>query len=514
MRQALAINQRRVRIGKTKTTPAPFGGWDTESPVSDMPIENAITLDNFWPEPSRVRLRSGHTEHATGMDATVESLMEYSSGTSVKFLAASGTEIHDISSSGAVGAALHSTLTNARVQHVNMGTSGGQFLLMFNGDDGPLKYDGSTVSSAGITGPSTPGNLIQACVFKRRVFMAEEGSLKFWYLAVEAISGVAASFDLAPVFSEGGYLMAIGSWSRDGGDGPDDVIAFISSKGQIAIYAGDDPADANAWGLIGVFKVGSPIGRRCVVKIGADLIVITRDAFVPMSQVLMTGRSDPSRALSRKIARAVTQASALYSANFGWQPILYPSGNMGLFNIPVSATVSHQYVVNTINGSWARFLGENSACWGVYNDNLYFGAAGGKVYRADNGTNDNDLTIQAECKQAYYDFGAPGLIKHLDMVQPLIRSTGGLPVGIAVDTDYGDAGLLTTDSYAAIGGWIWNSAIWNTSTTWSGSDNVQRNWRSVNRMAHAASLRFLVNVKGATMDWSANNWIFKVGGPL
>jgi hypothetical protein len=513
MRQALAFNARRVSVAQQWTTPATYGGWDTESGIAEMPITNAIALDNFFPDPGKVRLRNGHTEHATGMDARVESLMDYASGTATKLLAASGAEIHDISSSGAVGAALQSGLTNARFQHCNMGTSGGQFLLMFNGADAPLKYDGSTVSSAGITGPSSPENLIQACVFKRRVFMAEENSLKFWYLAVDSIAGVAASFDLAPLCGDGGYLMAIGTWTRDGGDGQDDVIVFITSRGQVVIYAGDDPADSSAWGLIGVFRVGSPVGRRCMVKIGSDLVIITRDAFIPMSQFLMSGRSNQNSALSKKIARAVTEATALYGSNFGWQPLLYPSGNMGLFNVPLSATVSHQYVMNTIHGAWCRFTGLNAACWAVYNDQLYFGGASGKVYRADNGTDDNGLTIQAEVKQAYSYFRDAGRIKKWNLCRPLLRSNGSLPVQIGMDVDFGDSGALATQAYDAGGASVWDSALWG-SAVWGGSDQIQKYWRSVGRMGHAGSFRMAVNMKGATMDWSATNWVYEYGGQV
>lgn len=514
MRRAIAPNIRRQTVDRQMTTPATVGGWDTESSIADMPIKNAVTLDNFFPDESRVSLRKGHTEHATGLGARVESVMDYASGTAVKLLGAAGSNIYDISSAGAVGAALHSTLTNARIQHVNFGTAaGGQLLFMFNGADGPLVYNGSTVASAGITGPSTPGNLISGCVFKRRLLMAESSKLGFWYLPVDVITGASTYFDLAPLFSDGGFLMAIGSWSRDGGDGPDDVVAFITSKGQIAIYAGDNPGDAAAWGLIGVFKVGSPVGRRCMVKVGAELIIITRDAFIPMSQFLMVSRSDPNRALSKRIAHAVTEATKLYSANFGWQPILFPPANMGVFNVPISATESHQYVVNTINGAWCRFTGLNAACWAVYNDQLYFGGASGKVYQSDNGTNDNGMTIQAEAKQAYSYFGDPGRIKIWNMCRPLVRSTGALPLGIGMDVDFGDSGLLSMAAYDAGGASVWGTAQWGTAQ-WSGSDNIQKLWRSVGRIGHAGSFRLFVNMKGATMDWSATSWIYQIGGQV
>ena len=514
MRRALAINARKQTVDKQWTTPATVDGWDTESSIADMPIKNAIVLDNFFPDPGRVRLRNGHTEHASGMDAAVESLIDYASGSTTKLLAASGTEIHDVSSSGAVGAALQSGLTNARFQHVNMGSAAGsQVALLFNGADGPLSYNGSAISSASITGPGSPENLISACVFKRRVFMVEENSLKFWYLAVEAITGAASDFDLAPVMGEGGYLMAIGSWSRDGGDGPDDVIAFISSRGQIAIYAGDDPGDAAAWGLIGVFKVGAPVGRRCMIKIGADLIIITRDGFIPMSQFLMSSRSDPNRALSRRIAKAVSDATRLYGSNFGWQPAYHPAGNMGIFNVPISATAAHQYVVNPLHGAWCRFTGLNARCWAVYNDQLFFGGNSGKVYQADNGTDDNDLTIQAEVQQAYSYFRAPGSIKIWNLCRPLLRSTGALPISIGMDVDFGDSGALSTQAYDAGGASVWDTAEWGTAA-WGGSDQIQKVWRSVGRIGHAGSFRMAVNMKGASMDWSATDWVYQLGAQV
>ena len=53
--------------------------------------------------------------------------------------------IYDVSSSGAVGAAAVSGLTNARHQHTMFATSGGQFLVICNGADGVRTYDGTVV---------------------------------------------------------------------------------------------------------------------------------------------------------------------------------------------------------------------------------------------------------------------------------------------------------------------------------------------------------------------------------
>ncbi len=250
-----------------------------------------------------------------------------------------------------------------------------------------------------------------------------------------------------------------------------------------------------------------------MVKVGSDLAIITRDGFIPMSQFLTLGRSNPNSALSKKIARAVTEATGLYGANFGWQPLLYPAGNMGIFNVPISATASHQYVVNTIHGAWCRFTGWNAKSWGIYNDVPYFGGADGTVYRADNGTNDAGDNIQASLQQAYSYFRAAGRLKTWNLCRPLLRSSGGISVGIGMDVDFGDNDEVSAVSFDAGSGAVWGTGTWG-GATWGGSDQIQKVWRSVNRQGHAGSFRMAVNMKGAGLDWSATDWIYDVGGQI
>src|SRR3546814_1924345 len=69
-----------------------------------------------------------------------------------------------------------------------------------------------------------------------------------------------------------------------------------------------------------------------------DLVIMLEDCFFPLSRVLGAGQTGPDFALSDKIGNAVSEAARLYSGNFGWQPILYPRGNMVLFNEPGRAS--------------------------------------------------------------------------------------------------------------------------------------------------------------------------------
>ena len=99
-----------------------------------MPSENAIVLDNWFPDTDDVQMRRGFTSYATGMTGEVGSLMEYIHTTATgELYAATGTSIFDVSSGGAVGAAEVTAMTNPRWQHTLISTSAGHFLFAVNG---------------------------------------------------------------------------------------------------------------------------------------------------------------------------------------------------------------------------------------------------------------------------------------------------------------------------------------------------------------------------------------------
>lgn len=511
--QPAAGRPQRRAAAQGASSPAPVGGWNARDALDGMAKEDAIILDNWFPETNRVRLRRGHSSHATGIGSgQVETLMPYASGTTTKLLAAGNDAIYDVSSSGAVGAALASGLTSNRWQFDNFKGS----LIMVNGSDAPKTYNGSTVSNASITGSGlTPADLIQVNVFKQRLFFVEKSSLSFWYLAVDSISGVASEFPLDAYCKHGGELMAMASWTRDGGDGVDDLAVFITSKGEVLIFSGTDPGDASNWSLIGVFRVGEPLGRRCFMKMGSDLVAMLEDGFFPLSRVLVAGASRPDFAISDKIGSAVSEATRLYSANFGWQPVLYPRGNYALFNVPkVTNSEAQQYVMNTITGAWCRFTGQNANCWAVYNQELYFGGTDGTVYKADSGASDNGANITGDAKTSFQHYGGRGMLKRFTMVRPLIATDGNLPVAIDLNVDFEDTQPVAVPSAATTSsGSAWDEELWD-EAEWGSDANIRTAWISVNRLGYSAAIRMKVATKALTADWYSTDWLFEKGGFL
>ena len=500
---------------RTASFPPPVGGWDTRNALADMPTENAVILDNFFPSTDKVTVRKGYTSHATGMSGDINSLIEYVPTTGVgKLFAGNGSSIFDVSGGGGVGAAVVTGLSNTKFQSTQISTSGGHFLFAVNGQDTPRTYNGSSWATSGASGP-TMANLEWVNNHQRRLWFGEKNSLSAWYLAVNSISGTATEFPLGAVSKLGGYLMAMGTWSLDAGDGLDDAAVFLTSEGEAIVYQGTDPASAATWSLLGVFRIGKPIGRRCMIKAGADLIMVTQDGFVAASQILLADRAQASAvAISQQINKAVNDAVRNGGSLFGWQPFIYPKGTMLIFNVPNTATEAYQYVFNTITQSPCRFTGVNAVCWGLMNDEAYFGGMGdGVVYKFDSGTSDNSADINADALQAFNHFRSPGTNKRFTLVEPIFQSNGAPSVSIDLNLDYNIRRPTGTPSTPATTSALWGIAKWGIGL-WGSASQTYRGWRGIRGVGRAASIRIRISTGVNQPSWLATNWLYVAGGPL
>lgn len=492
--------------------PPPIGGWDTRSSLANMPIESAIQLKNWWPETDKVTVRNGSSEHSIGMSGNIESLIQYNplTGTGELF-AANGGALYDVSSAGSVGPSVSSGHTNNRWQYAQLANTSGTYLKAVNGTDTPLEYDGTTWGTgSAITGP-TAANLIWINVHQRRLWFGEEDSLSAWYLPVNTIGGAATEFTLGGVATRGGYIMAMGTWSRDAGSGMDDFAVFVTSEGQMIIYQGTDPSAAATWALVGVFDVGRPIGRRCFVKSGAELIVVTQQGFLPVSGVLQAGIAETKLiAISDKIAQAVNNSYRNYGTLFGWQPILFPTQQMLVFNIPTSTTTAEQYVFNTLTGAAARFTGMNALCFGMREDSMYFGTSDGRVMKFWDGTDDDGNLIVVDGVQAFTYLDSP-LKKALKKAEVICQSNADPKGGVDINTDFEVINPDAAITAEEVTGTQWDVAEWDVDN-WAQSVNIYSGWRGVRGNGRSVSVRFRVRTTTSTPSWIATNLTFIPGG--
>jgi len=513
--------------GESTSQSAPIGGLNTRDAVDLMPQTDAIRLDNFFPGSTDVSLRKGYTNHVTGLPSTIQSLLTYQSPSANKLFAASSGEIYDVTSAGAIGASWDTAswdtsswasvsnspvltgLSNAKWESVNFTTSGGSFLFIVNGADAPRHYNGSawaTPTLSGVTG-STLNNVT---VFKERLFFIINDSLSFGYLPINAVAGTVSTFPLGSVFNFGGKLVAAGSLTRDGGSGSDDYIAFITSEGEVAVYQGTDPSDANKWALVGVFKIARPIGKRCVVNVGPELIVITESGFVPLTQMYAENEANYSKAISDKISGSIITAVTNFKSTFGWEALIYPKGQFGLFNIPNGVSGEFvQFVVNLSTGAWGRFTGQDAYCWGLLNGDLYFGG-NTKVYKADSGFSDAGVQIQGSAKTAFVYYGGRGTSKRFTAIRPIVSSDAQLPVSIGFDVDFNDGTSTYTPSSATTTGSEWDNTAWDVGL-WAGTISSQLVWRSVADIGWNAAIRIKTSTQAQSIKWHSVDIYYEKG---
>lgn len=677
-KSVITASKPNIAPAQVLTLPAPVGGLNARDSIAAMPATDAVTLDNFFPSATSVDLRSGYRKWSTGYPAAVESLMPYNAATASKLFAASATSFYDATATGAVGAAVVTGLTNARWQHTNMGTPGGQFLYCVNGTDSPQIYNGSVwqkvagvgaqtinnithvgttatvttnaahgletgnyitesgatpatyngsfritvvppiaaVSIASITRVGTtatltttaphnlpvgPGNLvtisgatpaqyngtyqvtvtgantftyimvsdpgasaspvgsyvvemnkftyvmatdpgadasvvgsyvvapaitgvdpkklIHVNLYANRMFFVERDSTRVWYLAPNAISGAAQQLDFSSLMTLGGYIMAMATWTIDNASGVNEYAVFITSEGEILMYSGTDPSNASSWVKNGRYRIGRPVGRRCFTRVASDIVLITDDGVIPMSQALLTDRGQ-NVALSNKIITLITNDVSSYRENFGWQVLPYFLGNKLFVNVPsVAGMNQYQYVMNQITGAWCRFVGWNANVFATQGNNLYFGSNPGTLANsayvaiADTGNADDGGYIFGEAKPAFQYFGAPGRQKQITMAKPLFETSGNLQVSMGIDIDFSDNLPSATPSFTGTTGAPWNTTPWN-SVPWGSPTTIKKDWQGLTGVGDAAALHIRVANNRTTLKWQAVEYVYRMGAIL
>lgn len=432
------VSGRKGRV-TSQTIPSPYGGWNTRDALGAMPQTDAVTMDNWFPTVGSVDLRKGYSSHVTGLGSgNVETIAEYQAGATRHLIASCDGELFNATTTAS---SLGSGYSNDRWQTVNFNA----LLVMVNGEDTPVSYNGSTVSNMTWGGIGDSSTLIGVAVSHNRLFFWADDSQSFWYAPVNVITGTLSEFNLSRVGRFGGKIVSIFNWTVGTGEGLDDRLVILFSSGQAVVYNGTDPGDADNWALEGIYDVGEPITHRGTVQIGSDVRIITSQDYLSFPRVLTDGGlGTPSKA-----SGALQSAYSAGSTLFGWDAVFFPEGTFALFNVPVTATTSVQHVLNTTTGAWTRFKDINTTCWGTFNKGIYFGGAG-EIFKFWDGYDDDSGAIRATSLQAWSDFGVENR-KKVTTFKPVLSTKGSIDYSSEVGYDFIDPPSLTPSSILTSG---------------------------------------------------------------
>lgn len=514
----MARRKRSPQTSTMRTLPAPLGGWNARDSLVAMKPTDAITLDNwFVDQTGDLRTRGGRTEHASGLGSAVHTLMTYQASVSdpARMFAVAGGSIFNVTNLGAVGAAVVTGLTSPYVESCTMTVLGGAYLFIGNGVDAPKSFNGTTWSAYAPTGTGlTLTKLTSPTVLVNRLWWIEKGTLTAWFGDPGAIGGTLTSFPMGSIFQSGGELIAMASWTRDGGNGPDDYTVFISSTGEALIYEGQNPTSPTTWAKVGIFKLNPPLGRRCTMKAGADLAVLTTNGAVLLSQVLDSNVSGQSAvAVTNKILGAFINASRATQEAAGWQIIEYPQQGLVFVNVPAQPGVEyHQYVLTTAKGTWGRFKAMNGTCWVLFNGKLFQGGLDGKVYRYDpDMETDDGRQIEAFVQTAFSDLGTPQN-KKFEMCKPLMQGPVGYAPRVSLRLNY-DVSPPLAQAVGAFGdGPTWDQWQWDVQY-WGVTRVPTTQWMPLSGIGQRMSIAFRVTTEVA-LTFNSADIQYQVGGGL
>lgn len=525
LRTALRANSERKPVSAVTQIPFPIKGWIAHgTPVNADPL-TALVMENWFPEAQEGVARGGYEYFASAIaTGGVQWLMTYTSATATKLFACGDGKIQDITAGGSFGGMAGDVtgLTQDRWYHTMFATAAGQFLVCANGEDSVRNYNGSSWTTPSITGV-TSSTLIYPHAHQKRLWFVQSGTTDLWHLDVLSIAGAATKFPVGHLLSKGGSITAIGTWSADAGDGMDDFFVIMSSEGEVAVYQGTDPTDADLWSLVGVYSIGKPIGRRCMAKIGGDLAMLTEDGIISAALALKLDRGVISeKAITAPIRDAYNAAVRRAKSLYGWQMIVYPTRNMFIVNIPGNgSTPICQFVMNTTTGAWTKFTGMPANCWANYNDGIYFGRTNGRVLKADATAKDGADDIQLKVLPSYNHLGARGRQKHVKMCQPIYYSDDPnlAPPAVSIAKNYETPTEGATDLPVLTGYFTWDVSVWDGPDVWFGGQ-IRDDWRGSGNIGYVISPYTTATVSNADAtslyQYRLTGWTitYEVGGVL
>lgn len=487
---------------RIKRFPAPVRGLIRNENIALTQPGGALFLENWFPTSTGMRSRRGIRKHATLTGASaVAAIMPYQGSGVSKLFAANDSGIFDITTVANPNSPLSAasgigTSTSGLYSHIQFSTTGGEFLFCVNGTNLHKVFNGTiwTENSPAITGTTTD-NWSHVWSHQNRIFGIKKNSKTAVYLSSASIGGATTDFPLGGVFKLGGTLLFGATWSLDSGEGLDDLCVFVSSNGEVAVYAGSDPV---SWALQGVYKIGTPMGKNAHFKAGGDLMIATDDGLVSMTAALRNAREALRElAVSYPIEELWLDQTQSRAA-VAWQCSAWPLKQMLVVSTPTYGGAAPQVLVaNTRTGAWTVYTAWDCRGLAPFGSQFFFGNSGGLVFEAETGGADNGANYTCSAAGLFDDLKSPALQKVLKLIRGVFQSNYQtiLPkfsASVDFQTSMPSPPLPSAEPSGAV---LWGSVAWG-GFVWGGTSTRYRyaDWHGVDGVGFSISWQLQVTL--------------------
>lgn len=459
--------------------PAPTGGADFLSPLSEMGDVNSPWLENIDVENRSLKVRRGYVRHA---EIAAQSAI-LGIGVYGRKAASSSNKLFAYSQGAGSNTIYNITTTTPSLDHTaGSGTAdeaaplgaASKLYFLTEADFANCNryFDGASWNAwVGAAG----GRI--GVSYKNRIYIFSGTTL--YYGALDAVTGVGGggSLDLSTVFEDGGNIAWATVLSSPGERASEIYLAFGTDGGEVLVYAGAYPADAT-WTLIGRFRAAPPIGYDAIIRYYNDTYIITESGVVSLKDLFQRGSvaSNEETASSQIDAywRTLIKKSTYNfwgGARRGASGCYWPEENKIFILVPgyvdidgnYSSSYATMFIMNVITRAWSWHKITNidlSSTFGgltYFRNNIYFFVDdtimtySPTLYKDEAwDTASSYFSYPFAIHGAYNNFGSKNSNKRIHGYEPILKTDfGGSNFGIKAAADFGrqvsnrtDVGLL------------------------------------------------------------------------
>jgi hypothetical protein len=442
------------------TLPAPTRGIIQNENEAYMQPGGCLVCDNWAPTLRGVKLRGGCIRHCVLPETTpIISGFEYVSGNNQRMYAANAHKLYDVTAATPVLVKdSYNSGNYAAAQYTN---AGGDWILVANdaGDpvlrskDGvvwyPLDASGTPPATAPdgsswITGPAGSAvqyghNLSYVWKYRNHLFFIERSSMNAWYLDIDAVGGLLKLIPLSGSASGGGHLLFGAVWSLDAGDGADDKCVFVTDLGEVLVFTGSNPSDAANWRQEGRYAISPPLGMNAHINVGGDLLILTVDGIIPISQAVDKSAGQLELAMLTRTIKPMWRAEVAAKRAWAWSAEKWDDFG-AIFVTTPGGIPGKRYclLANNATGAWARFPGWDATCFMRLRSEMFFGTQGGVVMQANVGGKDDGALYTATLVGGWETFGTPASQIVWHQARAVFRASGAQPFApqLSATVDY------------------------------------------------------------------------------
>lgn len=403
----------------------------------------------------------------------ITGIFEYKSGSTIRLLICAGTKIYTVSG-GTTTEVLTGQTADYYYQGVMWNDGSNDLLLLCNGIDTPVAYNGSTCTAITFTDPNSiwdSAKPFTVAVFRDRVFWADEnkvytprpGSHNNFDNSANTVDGFAVDQGY------GGKITGIKTLTND--------ILIIYKESVIRRLSGSAPfaAGGEQFQITPVTDEVGCVAPRSIVQVGADHYFMGRNGLRQLKPVDAYGDLDhlqPTYPIQDKIntinwsdATAIKNICATYSQSDNHIYLCVPDGS--------STTNNKVYVYDTITKGICPRTQLLASYITVYNRTLYHGDYAGQIHSHGSTNSANGTAIDCFAETKWMAHGGIGAYKRYKKI--IIFAEGDGETDLTIVTKILKRGKVASTSRTediVAGDSAWDSGVWDTATWSSGTQNV------------------------------------------